>query len=85
MAYEVLERLLRADRTFPPAFRASDNPIALACLRFRTGFPELPFFLPLEFMHNFPYFPGGLGVRFQHRIYSINVVVATRANTRERR
>jgi hypothetical protein len=28
--------------TFPPAFLASDNPIAIACLRLLTFFPELP-------------------------------------------
>jgi hypothetical protein len=28
--------------TFPPAFLASDNPIAIACLRLLTFFPERP-------------------------------------------
>jgi hypothetical protein len=28
--------------TFPPACRASDNPIAMACLRLVTFFPDRP-------------------------------------------
>src|SRR3954471_7854584 len=30
--------------TFPPARRASESPIAIACLRLVTFFPELPLF-----------------------------------------
>ncbi len=30
--------------TFPPAARASDNPIAMACFRFVTFLPERPLF-----------------------------------------
>jgi hypothetical protein len=30
--------------TFPPAFRASDRPIAIACLRLLTVLPERPLF-----------------------------------------
>jgi hypothetical protein len=30
--------------TFPPARRASDNPIAMACFRLVTFFPERPLF-----------------------------------------
>src|SRR5258706_857290 len=30
--------------TFPPARRASDRPMAMACLRLFTFFPELPLF-----------------------------------------
>jgi hypothetical protein len=30
--------------TFPPAFRASDKPIAIACLRLFTVLPERPLF-----------------------------------------
>ena len=36
-------RLLRVG-TFPPAFRASDRPIAIACLRLVTFLPEPPLF-----------------------------------------
>ena len=34
--------LLFPDGTFPPARRASDKPIAMACLRLVTFFPERP-------------------------------------------
>lgn len=30
--------------TFPPAFRASDNPMAIACFLLVTFLPELPLF-----------------------------------------
>jgi len=33
---------LRGGGTLPPAFRASDNPIAIACLRDVTRFPDRP-------------------------------------------
>ncbi|HEX4332303.1 MAG TPA: hypothetical protein VH040_09200 [Usitatibacter sp.] len=43
----LLERfllLLFFDGTLPPALRASDRPIAIACLRLFTFFPERPLF-----------------------------------------
>ena len=45
--FDALEEDLREERlggggTFPPAARASDKPIAMACLREVTFFPERP-------------------------------------------
>jgi hypothetical protein len=33
---------LEREGTFPPAFRASERPIAIACLRLFTVFPDRP-------------------------------------------
>lgn len=40
--YDFFFRAVRLRGTFPPALRASDNPIAIACLRLFTLFPERP-------------------------------------------
>jgi hypothetical protein len=40
--FRLRDRLLEREGTLPPALRASDSPMAIACLRLVTFLPELP-------------------------------------------